>query len=151
MVAATCILHLGAMPPQRDHQCRLAARRNAGAVTLPSDGLHQVRNDWRRRSLLSQRPRALAPARGAIHPEDLPRVEAAWRAHLTRGEPFELEHRMRRADGEYRWHFVRRVPHRTRIRRARSAEGSAVWWLVDGKSRYRKRLALRVTVNAGGS
>jgi len=48
----------------------------------------------------------------AIHPDDLPRVEAAWRAHLPMGEPFQLEQRIRRADGEYRWHFVRRVPHR---------------------------------------
>jgi PAS domain S-box-containing protein len=48
----------------------------------------------------------------AIHPDDLPRVEAAWRGHLPTGEPFQLEQRMRRADGEYRWHFVRRVPHR---------------------------------------
>jgi PAS domain S-box-containing protein len=48
----------------------------------------------------------------AIHPDDLPRVEAAWRAHLPKGEPFQLEQRMRRADGEYRWHFVSRVPHR---------------------------------------
>ena len=48
----------------------------------------------------------------AIHPDDLPRVEAAWRAHLPTGEPFQLEQRMRRADSEYRWHFVLRVPHR---------------------------------------
>ena len=48
----------------------------------------------------------------AIHPDDLPRVEAAWRAHLPTGEAFQLEQRMRRADGEYRRHFVLRVPHR---------------------------------------
>ena len=81
MVAATCILHLGAMPPQRDHQCRLAARRNAGAVTLPSDGLHQVRNDWRRRAagLVTARQQAArvndavecAPRTGQVEASDL--------------------------------------------------------------------------------
>jgi PAS domain-containing protein len=44
----------------------------------------------------------------AIHPVDLPLVEAAWRAQ--RG-CFSWNS-MRRADGEYRWHLVRRVPHR---------------------------------------
>jgi PAS domain S-box-containing protein len=48
----------------------------------------------------------------AIHPDDLSRVEAGWRAHLPTGEAFQLEQRMRRADGEYRRHFVLRVPHR---------------------------------------
>jgi PAS domain S-box-containing protein len=48
----------------------------------------------------------------AIHPDDLPGVEAAWRAHLPTGQAFEIEHRLRRADGEYRWHWVRRVPYR---------------------------------------
>jgi PAS domain S-box-containing protein len=46
----------------------------------------------------------------AAHPDDLPRLEAAWRAHLTKGQPFDMEQRLRRADGKYRWFFVRRVP-----------------------------------------
>jgi hypothetical protein len=37
------------MPSQRGHECRLATRRNTGAITLPADGLHKVRNDRRRR------------------------------------------------------------------------------------------------------
>jgi PAS domain S-box-containing protein len=46
----------------------------------------------------------------AIHPEDVPKVEAAWRAHLPAGLPFEMEQRLRRADGEYRSFLIRRVP-----------------------------------------
>src|SRR6202008_1021267 len=42
-------------------------------------------------------------SRGAVHPDDLPKLDAAWRAHLATGKPFEIEHRLRRADGEYRW------------------------------------------------
>jgi formate hydrogenlyase transcriptional activator len=45
-----------------------------------------------------------------VHPDDLPRVMAAWRHALTTGLPAEIEHRMRRADGVYRWFQVRAVP-----------------------------------------
>jgi PAS domain S-box-containing protein len=46
----------------------------------------------------------------AVHPDDIPKVEAAWRAHLPTGQPFEMEQRLRRADGEYRWFLIRCVP-----------------------------------------
>jgi PAS domain S-box-containing protein len=46
----------------------------------------------------------------AIHPDDLVLVERAWRSHLPTGEPFQMEQRLRRADGEYRRFWVRRVP-----------------------------------------
>lgn len=46
----------------------------------------------------------------ALHPDDRALVEREWRTHIATGEPFELEQRLRRADGEYRWHWVRRVP-----------------------------------------
>jgi PAS domain S-box-containing protein len=45
-----------------------------------------------------------------IHPDDLALFDDAWRAHLTTGDPFEMEQRVRRADGQYRWHSVRRAP-----------------------------------------
>jgi PAS domain S-box-containing protein len=37
-------------------------------------------------------------------------VERKWREHIATGEAFELEQRLRKADGQYRWHRVRRVP-----------------------------------------
>ena len=46
----------------------------------------------------------------ALHPDDHALVEREWRSHIATGEPFELEQRVRRADGEYRWHWARRVP-----------------------------------------
>ncbi len=45
-----------------------------------------------------------------IHPEDLPRAFAAWTACLSTGEPYEIEFRVRRADGDYRWFLVRALP-----------------------------------------
>jgi PAS domain S-box-containing protein len=46
----------------------------------------------------------------AVHPDDLPRVIETWRSAVATGLPYEIEHRMRRADGVYRWFQVRGVP-----------------------------------------
>jgi PAS domain S-box-containing protein len=76
---------------------------------------------------------SLAPA------EDAPRIEQEWRAALAAGIPFESEMRLRRADGEYRWHAVRRVP-------ARDETGAVVKWFsvaVDIEERKCAEDALR--------
>src|SRR5882724_11654339 len=36
-----------------------------------------------------------------IHPDDLPAVIAAWKHSVETGTPFDLQHRLRRADGLY--------------------------------------------------
>src|ERR1700741_1770182 len=51
-------------------------------------------------------------ASDAVHPDDLPNVIATLRASIETGEPSEVELRLRRADGGYRWFLLRRVPHR---------------------------------------
>jgi PAS domain S-box-containing protein len=56
-----------------------------------------------------------------IHPEDLEGIVAKWRACLATGAIFEYETRVRRADGEYRWMFHRKVP-------LRDANGNIVKW-----------------------
>jgi PAS domain S-box-containing protein len=43
----------------------------------------------------------------AIHPDDLPSVIAAWNRSLQTGSPYEVDHRLRRADGVYRWFHAR--------------------------------------------
>jgi PAS domain S-box-containing protein len=45
-----------------------------------------------------------------IHPEDVDGIVVEWRACLVSGETFEYESRVRRADGQYRWMFHRKVP-----------------------------------------
>jgi signal transduction histidine kinase len=37
------------------------------------------------------------------HPDDRARFEQTWRACIAAGDPFELEFRVRRSDGAYRW------------------------------------------------
>jgi PAS domain S-box-containing protein len=61
----------------------------------------------------------------AVHPEDRPELRIMWRDHLATGESFQSEHRLRRADGEYRWHAIRHVP-------LRDDSGELVAWYGAG-------------------
>ena len=62
-------------------------------------------------------------ASGVVHPDDLPRVVIAWRQSLERGEPYEAEQRVRRADGVYQWVRVRGLP-------LRDTQGRILRWCV---------------------
>jgi PAS domain S-box-containing protein len=46
-----------------------------------------------------------------VHPDDLQRCVAHYLDHFERREPFEMEYRLRRHDGAYRWIFDRGVPY----------------------------------------
>src|SRR3546814_15758363 len=41
--------------------------------------------------------------RQVVHPDDYDRVVARWRHCLQTGDHYDAEHRLRRADGVYRW------------------------------------------------
>ncbi len=44
-----------------------------------------------------------------IHPEDVPKMQERWAAAKAGETPFEIEYRLRAADGTYRWHLGRAV------------------------------------------
>ncbi len=46
----------------------------------------------------------------ALHPDDEPGVLEVWRASVRARSPYEIEYRLRRVDGTYRWHLVRGMP-----------------------------------------
>ena len=46
-----------------------------------------------------------------VHPDDFQRCVAHYLDHFERREAFEMEYRLRRHDGEYRWIFDRGVPY----------------------------------------
>jgi PAS domain S-box-containing protein len=74
-----------------------------------------------------------------VHPEDLARFVAEWRAALAAGEPMESEARLRRADGDYRWWLIRNVPLRDEL-------GNVIKWYgtsIDIEDRKRAEEALR--------
>src|SRR4051794_17412682 len=76
-----------------------------------ADGVMDFRNkNWREYTGLSQDNIEGRRWGSALHPDEQEMVETAWREHIATGQPFDLEQRLRRADGEYRWHRVRRVP-----------------------------------------
>lgn len=57
----------------------------------------------------------------AFHPEDWKKASALWQRCLKTGEPYEIEHRLCRHDGEYRWMMARAVP-------VRDENGNIVRW-----------------------
>jgi formate hydrogenlyase transcriptional activator len=59
--------------------------------------------------------------RAAFHPEDIPPLMERWRELLVSGEPGEIEARLRRHDGVYRWFLIRVEPFR-------DASGKLVRW-----------------------
>jgi PAS domain S-box-containing protein len=48
----------------------------------------------------------------AVHPDDLNRLVDFWRSILSSGQPGEIEARLRRFDGQYRWFLFRASPFR---------------------------------------
>ena len=74
-----------------------------------------------------------------LHPDDRTRVVADWHTALKNGQAMESEARVRRADGEYCWWFVRNVP-------LRDETGKLVRWYgtaIDIEDRKRAEQALR--------
>jgi len=74
-----------------------------------------------------------------LHPDDCDRVIANWGRIIESGQPYEVEHRLRRADGVYRWFQARGIPQRDR-------EGRIVRWynlLTDIDEGKRAEDALR--------
>ena len=74
-----------------------------------------------------------------IHPDDRARVLEMWNRSVETGQPFEAEHRARRADGSYRWLHSRGLA-------MRDSEGRIVRWYnleidIDERKRADERLA----------
>lgn len=59
---------------------------------------------------------------GALSPEDVPRCRDEWRERLRLARMFQVECRLRRSDGTFRWHLCRAAPER-------SMTGAMVSWL----------------------
>ena len=60
-----------------------------------------------------------------LHPDDRAKFDTDWRAAVKVGQSIEREVRMRRADGQHRWFFVRNVP-------LRDEAGNVTKWYGSG-------------------
>lgn len=86
-----------------------------------------------------------------FHPDDLERVKSERRHGLEHKAPFELEVRIRRKDGQYRWFLIRYNP-------LRDEEGTIIRWYgtgtdIDDRKRaeertHKENLALREEINS---
>jgi PAS domain S-box-containing protein len=75
-----------------------------------------------------------ATAHGALgHPDDTKRVQAQWDRAMSSGSAFEIEVRMRKGDGTYRWFLARYNP-------VRDDEGQILrWYAASTDIEIRKR------------
>ncbi len=69
------------------------------------------------------RQRVMGKSGSEAHPEDAERIKAVGERALTSGSPYELEVRLRAADGSYRWFLARYNP-------VRDDEGQIMHWYV---------------------
>jgi len=75
----------------------------------------------------------------AHHSEDFPEVMRRWPGSIATGEPFEMEFRLRGADGNFRWFLTRVLP-------LRAPNGEVVRWIgTNTDIEDRKREAERAT------
>jgi PAS domain S-box-containing protein len=76
-----------------------------------------------------------------VHPDEVEGSLARWRASLDTGTEYEVEFRLRRGDGVYRWHLGRAVP-------MRDASGAVSRWFgtntdIDDRKRAQDALQER--------
>lgn len=87
----------------------------------------------------------LTPARllsdgwqNVVHPDDLALAVERWTASLASGETYEVEFRLKLADGSYAWHLARAVAQR-------AANGAVIRWFgtntnVDEQREEQRRI-----------
>jgi PAS domain S-box-containing protein len=75
-----------------------------------------------------------------LHPDDRTNTADCWRRSVETGDPYDVEERIERADGVYRWFHARGLP-------LRDGEGNIVRWyvvLTDIEDRKQAQQALRI-------
>src|SRR5438034_3855753 len=78
----------------------------------PDGSVEFVNQRWREYAGLSSEESQGWGWQVAIHPEDLPSLMEKWRELLRSGEPGDIEARMRRHDGVFRWFLIHFEPFR---------------------------------------
>ena len=69
-----------------------------------------------------------------LHPDDAERGWSTWQHALATGEPYDIEYRLRRHDGEYRWTLGRALP-------LRNDNGEIERWLGTSTDIHDRKIA----------
>ena len=77
---------------------------------LPDGSAEFLNRRWREYTGLDLGEPSVATWQAAIHPDDMPKWFERWHSASTSAEPWELELRLRRFDGAYRWFLCRASP-----------------------------------------
>jgi PAS domain S-box-containing protein len=75
------------------------------------------------------------------HPDDLERTVETWTESLRTGKPYQIEYRLRRFDGQYRWHLGRALP-------VRDSSGKIQQWLGTNTDIHDQKVASRALEEA---
>ncbi|MBB4152594.1 PAS domain S-box-containing protein [Sphingomonas jinjuensis] len=70
-----------------------------------------------------------------FHPDDQDRAWTVWRHSLDTGDPYQIEYRLRHADGTYRWVLGRALP-------IRDEQGAITRWFGTCTDIHQQKLAL---------
>jgi len=77
----------------------------------------------------------------SIHPDDRERVLASWKKSVASGELYQVEYRLRRHDGQYRWILVRATPRR-------DAQGTINLWVGGATDIHEQRQMVQELLSA---
>ena len=80
------------------------------ALLAPDGGVRHVNRELTHFFGQTETELADWSSNGTIHPDDLGHLTAIFGASIANGTPYDIEQRMRRHDGEYRWIGNRGVP-----------------------------------------
>ncbi|HEX8485100.1 MAG TPA: PAS domain-containing protein [Sphingomonas sp.] len=103
--------------------------------TLP-DGFHDYYNArWYEYTGMPEGTTDGEAWNGVFHADDQERARALWRRSLETGEPYQIEYRLRHADGTYRWVLGRALP-------VRDGHGTITRWFGTCTDIHAQKLAL---------
>lgn len=76
-----------------------------------------------------------------LHPDDRDRVRTQWAQAVASGTPYQVEYRLRRHDGQYRWILSRAHPHR-------DATGQIDLWVGGATDIHDQKMMVQELLNA---
>ncbi|OGX81945.1 hypothetical protein BEN47_04805 [Hymenobacter lapidarius] len=135
---------------KREEAARLVVERAAAEASRMLEGISQIawttnalgEHTYRNRRWYDyigqqqgQGPAAEQSWRQRLHPDDAAPTLARWQQSLQTGQPYEVECRIRNAQGDYRWMLGRALP-------SRNEQGEVMQWIGTYTDIHEHRLAL---------